>query len=59
MVFDLNVSGGKKTWEYKVVPLEGMDSISMNDNGQQGWELVNVVVDGTFYYHIYKRERGE
>jgi hypothetical protein len=59
MVFDLNVSGGKKTWEYKVVPLEGMDSISMNDNGLQGWELVNVVVNGNWFDHIYKRERRE
>ena len=59
MVFDLNVGGGNKQWEYKCQPKERVDQEWMNDQGLNGWELVSVVESTGWVWHIFKRQRTD
>ena len=48
-----------KKWEYKTVSIKRLtDSSEMNEEGQNGWELINVLpsYNNCGYRGIFKRE---
>ena len=51
----------KQTWEYRVLTITGESAQQtvpqMNQLGVDGWELVNVAIDGGFYLYYFKRPK--